>query len=68
MDAEHDSWRELTGTEAVGAMATPASSRSGRSWTAVLAAAWITVTGSTQALIPLVARAFDQFDVAADRP
>jgi hypothetical protein len=59
MDMEHDSWRELTGTEAVGAMATPAVSRSGRSWTAALAAAWITVTGSAQAPIPLVARALD---------
>jgi hypothetical protein len=41
---------------------------SGRSWTAALAAAWITVTGSAQALIPLAARAFDPFDVAANRP
>ncbi|MBV8678493.1 MAG: hypothetical protein JO355_15125 [Planctomycetaceae bacterium] len=49
-------------------MTTPAASHSGRSWTAAPAAAWITVTGSAQALIPPVARAFDQFDVAADRP
>ena len=55
MDTEQGSWRRRP-------------QLSGRSWTAALAAAWITVTGSAQALIPLAARAFDQFDVAANRP
>lgn len=68
MGTERDPWRGLIGTAAVGAMTTPAASHSGRSWMAAPAAAWITVTGSAQALIPPVARAFDQFDVAADRP
>ena len=40
----------------------------GASWTTALAVAWITMTGCALALIPLVAWAFIQFDVARDRP
>jgi hypothetical protein len=41
---------------------------SGRSWTAAVAAAWLTLAGGAAGLIPLLVLAFDGFDVARDTP
>jgi hypothetical protein len=38
------------------------------SWTAALAAAWVTMAGFVALLLPLVVLAFSQFDVARDNP
>lgn len=40
----------------------------GENWTAALAAAWLPVAAAAAGTVPLVAQAFDQFDIARDVP